>query len=448
MNKLFGTDGIRGRANKFPMTVDIAQALGISVSQILAQKNDVRKKVIIGKDTRTSGDMFEAALASGLCAGGFDVILLGVLPTPAVAYLTQLLNADVGFMISASHNPPQDNGIKIFSSDGYKLSDELESEIEGFVFEKSWENDYLENYGIISTLSDAQQRYINYVKQSISDSWYQKLSLVVDCANGAASTVAKPIFEFVSDSVTIIHEYADGKLINKNCGAMDTRSLQKAVLEKKADIGIAFDGDADRLVLCDHQGNILNGDHVLAICGRFLLENNKLSQNTIVATQYSNMGLDDSIRQAGGNVIRVLNGDRYVIEKMREKNLMLGGEASGHLIFKHFSTTGDGLISALQILNVMNHTGKPLAQLKQCISFYPQVIKNVTVQEKRNIQSMPSVIKIIDQVNDKLGEKGRSLIRYSGTENKVRIMIEGKDNQEITKYADQIAQEIQTQIGV
>jgi phosphoglucosamine mutase len=448
MKKLFGTDGIRGCANKFPMTVDIAQALGISVSKILARRNDARKKVVIGKDTRSSGNMFEAALASGICAGGFDVILLGVLPTPAVAYLTHILNADVGFMISASHNPSQDNGIKIFSHDGYKLSDELESEIEAFIIKKFWETDHFNNYGSISHLSDAQQLYIDYVKRSVSDTWNKKLSLVVDCANGAASTVAKPIFESLSESVTMIHEYADGKLINKNCGAMDTRSLQKTVLDKKADVGIAFDGDADRLVLCDHQGNILNGDHILAICARFLLENKMLPHNTLVATQYSNMGLDESIRQAGGNVIRVLNGDRYVIEKMREKNLMLGGEASGHIIFKHFSTTGDGLISALQVLNVINHTGKQLAQLKQCISFYPQVIKNLTVQEKRNIQLMPSVMTIIDQVNDKLGEKGRSLIRYSGTENKVRIMIEGKDHQEISTYADQIAQEIHTHIGV
>ena len=448
MKKLFGTDGIRGRANKFPMTVDIAQALGLSVSKILANKNDARKKVVIGKDTRTSGDMFEAALSSGICAGGFDVILLGILPTPAVAYLTQLLDADAGFMISASHNPPEDNGIKVFSSDGYKLSDQLESEIESYLLAKSWENDNLEAYGKISHHAGAHQQYIDYVKRSVSDSWNNQLSLVVDCANGAASTVAKSIFESLSDSVTMIHEFAEGKSINKNCGAMDTRSLQETVLAKKADIGIAFDGDADRLVLCDHQGNILNGDHVLAICGRFLLENNNLSQNTIVATQYSNMGLDDSIRQGGGNVIRVLNGDRYVIEKMRENNLLLGGEASGHLIFHNYSTTGDGLISALQVLNVIHHTGKSLSQLKQCISFYPQVIQNVSVREKKDFQSMPSVMKIINQVNDALGENGRTLIRYSGTENKVRIMIEGKDNQQITKYADQIAQEIRTQIGV
>jgi len=448
MNKLFGTDGIRGRANKFPMTVDIAQALGISVSKILSKKRDARKKVVIGKDTRTSGDMFEAALSSGICAGGFDAILLGILPTPAVAYITQLLDADAGFMISASHNPPQDNGIKIFSSDGYKLSDQLESEIESYLLAKSWENDNLDNYGKILHYADAHQQYINYVKGTVTDSWSNELSLVVDCANGAASTVAKPIFESLFNSVTMIHEFADGKSINKNCGAMDTHSLQETVLAKNADIGIAFDGDADRLVLCDHKGEILNGDHILAICGRFLLENNNLPQNTIVATQYSNMGLDEAIRLSGGNVIRVLNGDRYVIEKMREKNLMLGGEASGHLIFKQFSTTGDGLVAALQVLDVMHQTKSKLAQLKQCISFYPQVIQNVAVREKKDFQTMPSVMKIINQVNEKLAEKGRTLIRYSGTENKVRIMIEGKNHQEIKKFADAIAQEIQIYIGL
>jgi phosphoglucosamine mutase len=448
MNKLFGTDGIRGRANIFPMTVDIAQALGISVSRILAKKNDGRKKVVIGKDTRTSGDMFEAALSSGICAGGFDVILSGILPTPAVAYLTQVLDADAGFMISASHNPPEDNGIKLFSSEGYKLSDQLESEIESYLLAKSWENDTLDGCGKIIHQSDAHQRYIDYVKQSVGEAWNKKRSLVVDCANGAASTVAKPVFESLSDSVTMIHEFAEGQLINDKCGAMDTRSLQQTVLANKADIGIAFDGDADRLVLCDHQGNILNGDHVLAICGRYFLENNMLPQNSIVATQYSNLGLDDSIRQAGGNVVRVLNGDRYVIEKMRDNNLMLGGEASGHLIFQEHSTTGDGLIAALQVLNVMHHTGKSLAQLKQCISFYPQVIQNVTVSEKKDFQSMPSVMKIINKVSNELADNGRTLIRYSGTENKVRIMIEGKDNQQIKSYAKLIAQEIQTNIGV
>jgi phosphoglucosamine mutase len=448
MNKLFGTDGIRGRANQYPMTVDIAQALGISVSKILTTKKNVRHQVVIGKDTRTSGNMFEAALASGLCAGGFDAIHIGILPTPAVAFVTQLLNADAGFMISASHNPSEDNGIKIFSSNGYKLSYQLESEIESYVLAKSWKDDTLGDYGNIFYFADAPQQYINFVKQSVTGSWNKQLSLVVDCANGAASTVARPIFESLSNSVTMIHEYAEGKSINKNCGAMDTRSLQDTVLKTKADIGIAFDGDADRLVLCDSLGNILNGDHVLAICGRYLLQNNNLPQKTIVATQYSNMGLDDSIRQCGGNVIRVLNGDRYVIEKMRDKNLILGGEASGHLIFQNYSTTGDGLIAALQVLNVMNHTGKTLAQLKECITLYPQVIKNVSVREKKELETMPSVIKLINTVNDDLGTNGRTLIRYSGTENKIRIMIEGKDPQQITNYADQIAQEIQTQIGV
>jgi len=448
MKKLFGTDGIRGRANQFPMSVDIAQALGISVSKILSNPKNARQKVVIGKDTRSSGDMFEAALVSGLCAGGFDVILVGIIPTPAVAYLTQLYEADAGFMISASHNPPQDNGIKIFSSDGYKLSDQLESEIESYVFAKKWKKDTFGDHGYIFHRKDASQRYIDSVKKSVPHSWNKNLSLVVDCANGAASTVARPIFESLSNSVTMIHEYEEGKEINKNCGAMDTRSLQETVLKTKADMGIAFDGDADRLILCDNLGNILNGDHVLAICGRYLLANNALPQKTLVATQYSNMGLDDLIRQCGGNVIRVLNGDRYVIEKMREQNLILGGEASGHLIFKNFSTTGDGLIAALQVLNIINITEKTLAQLKEGITLYPQVIQNVCVREKKSLESMPSVTKIINTINDTLGNNGRTLIRYSGTENKVRIMIEGKDHQQITQYADQIAQEIRTQIGV
>jgi len=448
MGKLFGTDGIRGEANRFPMTVDIAQSLGLATTSILSQNYSVRKKVVIGKDTRISGEMFEFALASGICAGGFDVYLVGIVPTPAVAYLTRLFKADAGFVISASHNPPQDNGIKLFFSDGYKMPDKMEESIESCLISRSYDKDPPVSYGRIYQKEAAKYDYIDYVKNSISADQKQSLTMVVDCANGAASTVSDTIFKSFSPKVLMINTQTDGECINKNCGALDTRSLQKTVLENEADIGIAFDGDADRLILCDEKGETLNGDHILAICGRYMINHHRLPQNTIVATQYSNMGLDDSIRQCGGNVIRVLNGDRYVIEKMRAEGFHLGGEASGHLIFKEQSTTGDGLIAALQMINIMHQTGHPLSHLKQCISFYPQVIRNVVVSEKKDFKSLPGVMDTIIQVNEALGNEGRTLIRYSGTENKARIMIEGKDENKINEYADTIAKAIQQYIGV
>ncbi|KPA13994.1 phosphoglucosamine mutase [Candidatus Magnetomorum sp. HK-1] len=450
MGKLFGTDGIRGQANRYPMTVEIAQALGLAITYILSQNTDNSKKiVVIGKDTRQSGDMLEAALSSGLCAGGYDVIQVGIVPTPAVAYLTKFFDADAGFVISASHNPAQDNGIKVFGADGYKMPDQLEADIESCLLSKSYENYTPDECGLIFDESEARHVYIDNVIESIPQQKMKNLSVVVDCANGAAATVVGDIFDAFDMSLEIIHDDTDGdKPINENCGAMDTRSLQSTVIENKADLGIAFDGDADRLVLCDHKGEPLNGDHILAICGQYLIQTNRLPQNTLVATQYSNMGLDDSIQKCGGKVIRVLNGDRYVIEKMRAEGLMLGGEASGHMIFHEQTTTGDGLIAALQILNIMQETRQPLAQLKQCISFYPQVTKNVTVKEKKDLQSLPEVMNQINEVNKKLGTDGRTLIRYSGTENKVRIMIEGKDKEKITEYAERIAKEIQIQIGI
>jgi phosphoglucosamine mutase len=447
MGKLFGTDGIRGAANHFPMTVDIAQSLGLATTAILSKNFDVRKKMVIGKDTRMSGDMFESALSSGICAGGFDVYRVGIVPTPAVAYLTKYFEADAGFVISASHNPAQDNGIKLFFSDGYKMPDQMEESIETCLISKCYD-DNLDSYGRIYDKEETKQLYIDYVKSTIPANQTKAISMVIDCANGAASTVAHDIFKSLSPSVTMIHTQTDGASINQDCGAMDTRSLQKNVLENKADIGIAFDGDADRLILCDHLGEPLDGDHILAICGRHMIENNRLPQKTLVATQYSNMGLDEAIKECGGNVVRVLNGDRYVIEKMRDHDYYLGGEASGHLIFKEQTTTGDGLIAALQVINIMQETGQPLSQLKQCISFYPQVIRNVPVSEKKDFQSLPGLMDKIVQVNESLGTEGRTLIRYSGTENKARIMIEGKNEKIINEYADILAKEIQKHIGV
>jgi len=448
MNKLFGTDGIRGKVNELPMTMEIVQSLGLAASTLFSENPASSKLAVIGKDTRPSGDLFEAALSAGLTAGGYKVIQLGILPTPAVAYFTKKLLADVGFVISASHNPPQDNGVKLFSPDGCKFSEDVEAQLESYILNKSWNNVILPLNGKITQKINANQEYAEYIKNTIPGTYFSNTPVVLDCANGAASTVAHHVFINYAELLTYINDQtSDGHRINHNCGATSPQALRQTVLEKGAGVGLAFDGDADRVILCDDQGEILTGDHILAIWGRYLIEKGQLRHNTIVATQYSNMGLDDSIRQCGGNVVRVLNGDRYVYERMVKDDLTLGGEASGHIIYRDQSSTGDGLLAGAHMIQIMQETGKSLSQLKQCISLYPQITRNVAVTEKKDLQSIPSVMQAIDQANQELGDKGRTLIRYSGTENKARIMIEGKDKQQIEKLADHIAKEIQAKIG-
>ncbi|CAN2040853.1 Phosphoglucosamine mutase [Candidatus Magnetomoraceae bacterium gMMP-15] len=445
MKKFFGTDGIRGIANIYPITPEIALKLGKAVATVLKEQNQKRRnKVLIGKDTRQSGDMLEYALTSGLCSMGCDVLLAGVLPTPAVAQLTRSFKANAGFVISASHNPAPDNGIKIFSYDGFKLHDQIEQEIEKVILSDDIDSKHLQSklLGRAYRVDNARERYIEYAKNTVQNMDFDNLKIIVDCANGAAFNVAPFIFKELCPDAIILNDQPDGFNINQNCGALYPSAIQKLVKETKADAGIAFDGDADRLIMCDEKGNELNGDHIMAICGTYFLKKNSLNKNTIVATQYSNLGLDEALKNYGGNVVRVLNGDRYVIARMRQDNLNLGGEASGHIIFTDQTTTGDGIISALQVLKIIKKENTSLSELAKCISLYPQIIKNISVKEKKDFDLMPGVRAVIDEINDKLGNSGRTLIRYSGTENKLRIMIEGKNRNEISQYAEKIAEQV------
>lgn len=437
MNKLFGTDGIRGKANIYPMTSEIMVKLGKSAA--LTFKNKHKSKILIGKDTRISGYILETALTSGICSSGADVLLVGVLPTPAIAHLTQNLNADASIMITASHNPAEDNGVKFFSEKGIKLPDKTEKKIESLILDNKFPES--EQTGKAYKLHDAKSRYIEFAKNTIKSN-LKHIKIVIDCANGAAFKVAPIIFQELGAETIILNNNPDGLNINKECGALHPEVISKEVKKNKSNIGIAFDGDADRIIISDEQGNILNGDHIMAICAIQMLKEKKLNKKTLVTTIYSNLGLDKAIEKQGGKVIRVKNGDRYVIEEMLKNNYNFGGERSGHIIFSDYTTTGDGIIAALRILEIMKKTNKPLSELKQCLEEFPQVLINIKVKQKIPFEKLPEVNKAIKQTENKLKENGRLLIRYSGTENIVRIMIEGPNKELITKLANNIADKI------
>lgn len=441
MKKLFGTDGIRGKANIYPMTPEIMVKLGKS-SAIAFKNKQARHKLLIGKDTRISGYVLETALTSGICSIGVDVLLVGVLPTPAIAHLTQNLNADAGIVISASHNPAEDNGIKFFSNKGVKLSDKTEEKIENLVFKDKFPS--VKETGKAYRIQDAKSRYIKFAKSTIKTN-LKDFKIVIDCANGASYSVAPIIFSELGADTIILNNKPNGLNINLNCGALHPEVISKAVKEHKANIGIAFDGDADRVIIVDENGQELNGDHIMAICALDMLKNKKLNKKTLVATVYSNLGLDKAIEAEGGKVVRVKNGDRYVIEEMLKHNYNFGGERSGHIIFSDYTTTGDGIIASLRILDIMKKTNTPLSELKSCLKEFPQVLINVKVKEKKSFsQNIKTEIK---KAQEQLKNKGRLLIRYSGTENIARIMVEGQNKQEINKIANNIANEIKKELG-
>ena len=452
--KLFGTDGVRGRANIFPMTAEIALRLAQALAKVFKQKkmvlNGKRCKVIIGKDTRISSYVFEAALTSGFCSMGVDVYLVGPLPTPAIAHLTKSFGAEAGIMITASHNPFEDNGIKFFFSDGYKISDEIELEIENLVLNNklSTEQVAVQDMGKAYRVMHAIGRYIEFVKNTIHISELTKLKVILDCANGASYGVAPIIFNELGLEVITYGDKPDGLNINKNCGAVHPEFLQKKVIEHNADVGIAFDGDADRVIIVDEKGNIIDGDHILAICAETMIREGTLKQNTVVATVYSNIALDQYINSIGGKVVRTKNGDRYVLEEMRGNNYNLGGEFSGHIIFGDYNTSGDGIVSALKLLEVVSKTGKKLSELGSCFEKYPQIIVNVPVKEKKPIERLSSVENIIKKYEEQLGSRGRILVRYSGTEMLCRVMVEGEEKQKISNIANKIAQKIKEEVGV
>ncbi|MDP1914914.1 MAG: phosphoglucosamine mutase [Myxococcales bacterium] len=443
--RLFGTDGVRGVANVFPMTAEMAMQLGRALAYI-CRSGDHRHRVIIGKDTRLSGYMLENALAAGIMSMGVDVELIGPLPTPAIANLTTSMRADAGAVISASHNPYEDNGIKFFGRDGYKLADEIERKIETLIFEKALDSlrPTATRVGGAVRLDDARGRYIVFLKNTFPrELTLEGLRLVVDCANGAAYRVAPEVLEELGADVVAIGVEPDGKNINDKCGALHPEALQKAVLKHKAHLGVALDGDADRLIVVDEKGQIVDGDAIMAICTQEMVARKALKKKTLVTTVMSNVGLERAVAAWGVKVVRTNVGDRHVVEEMRKHGYVFGGEQSGHLVFLDHATTGDGTLAALQVLALMVRSQKPLSELTTIFSPVPQVLLNVVVKEKRDLANLPEVMKTIGQVEKKLGKEGRVLVRYSGTEPKARVLVEGTDAKRIKQYAEEIGAALQ-----
>jgi phosphoglucosamine mutase len=444
MRKLFGTDGIRGVANVHPMTTEIAMQLGRAVAHIFKNKEG-RHKILIGKDTRVSGYMLETALASGICSMGVDVLLVGPMPTPGIAFLTTDMRADAGIVISASHNPFQDNGMKIFCRDGFKLPDEKEGEIERLIFSK--EIDSLRptatEVGKAFRIDDAAGRYIVFLKKTIHrDLTLDGYKIVLDCAHGAAYKIAPHVFTELGAEVYPLGIEPDGININLDCGALYPKKLSQKVKEKGADIGIALDGDADRVIFVDERGTEVDGDHIMAMCAVDLLREKRLKKNTVVATVMSNIGLELALKKEGINLVRSKVGDRYILEEMRHHGYNFGGEQSGHIIFFDLNTTGDGILSALQVLAAMKKSNKTLSQLSAVMQKFPQVIENVEVTHKKDIETVPEIRKAIASAEEALLGKGRILVRYSGTQSLCRVMVEGQDESEIQDIAHNIAQVI------
>ncbi len=452
--KLFGTDGVRGVANQLPMTSEVAMAIGRATAFLFCRKDNKglpkNMKVVIGKDTRLSGYMLENALSAGFCSMGARVFLVGPLPTPGIAFITRSMRADAGVVISASHNAFHYNGIKIFDRNGFKLPDQKEHEIEQAMYSEELEKyrPTMEFVGKASRIDDALGRYIVYIKNTFPEELtLDGIRVVLDCANGAAYKLAPIVFEELGAEVFPIHCSPNGRNINDACGAVYPQAMSKAVHQHRAEIGIALDGDADRLILADETGDIVDGDQILAICALHMLKENMLRDKTVVITPMSNMGLEVAIRKAGGKVVKAPVGDRYIVESMRQHNLNLGGEQSGHIIFLDHSTTGDALVAALKVLAIMKKTGKKLSELKQQMNQYPQVLENVFVRSKEDLKQFPKIVGAIKKVEEALGENGRVLVRYSGTEPLARVMVEGEDFQKIREYVQEIAHTIRAQLG-
>ena len=455
--KIFGTDGVRGVANVEPVTAETSLKLGRAAAHVFTQLNPrknpegTRPKIVLGKDTRLSGYMLENALVAGITSLGVDVLIIGPLPTPGVAYITRSLRADAGIILSASHNPYEDNGIKFFRHDGYKLDDQVEEQIEHLVF--AGEIDSIRptagNIGRAARIDDALGRYVEFAKASFPRGMsLEGMRVAVDVANGAAYKSTPCILRELGAEVTVAHNEPNGTNINAQCGSIYPEEIQRLVRETGADVGITHDGDADRVLLCDENGEIVDGDEILAIASVDLLRADRLQQNTVAATVMSNFGLDETLAAEGGKVTRTKVGDRYVIEEMMQRKLNLGGEQSGHIIFRDFTTTGDGIISALQILRIMHKTGQPLSKLKKCLKKYPQAQRNLVVKEKPPLAELSAVMKLVSEAEKELSGKGRVLLRYSGTEPKIRLLIEGQEFDKIDKQANRIADAIQSAIGV
>lgn len=461
---LFGTDGIRGVANREPMTAETSLSLGRAIAHVvegdrwdkaahpaLGKKGNHRRRILIGKDTRLSGYLFETALASGICSMGVDVLLVGPLPTPAVAFLTRSMRADAGVVISASHNPYQDNGIKFFSGDGFKLPDAWEQRIEGLIRNGGYDTNrpVATDIGKAYRIDDAQGRTINFLKSTFPGHLtLEGLKIVVDCANGAAYRVAPNVLRELGAEVIPVAVEPDGTNINLDCGSMYPEKARAVLREHSADLAVCLDGDADRVLLVDEKGDLVHGDDLLAICAIAMKRADRLPTDNVVTTVMSNMGLDVALREYGIDVLRTAVGDRYVVESMRQGGHNLGGEQSGHVVFLDYNTTGDGCLTALQVLALMIEQEKSLSELSHVVSMLPQVVVNVPVREKRPLAELAQVQACVTESEHLLNGRGRVLVRYSGTEPLARVMLEGESEDEIRRLAQGIADAIQANLGV
>jgi len=455
--RLFGTDGIRGTANIEPITAETALRLGRATACVFGaggngNPNPPREKrtIVLGRDTRLSGYMLESAITAGITSLGVDVFLVGLLPAPGIAYITRSLHADAGMILSASHNSYEDNGIKFFRYDGYKLPNSVEASIEKLVFleTSSFIPPPAAKIGRVVHIDDALTSYVKYAKRSFPRGYSLRgLRIALDCANGAAYKSSPNILRELGADLHVLHDSPNGVNINEGSGSTFPQAIQKFALKTGAHVGITHDGDADRVLFCDEKGDLLDGDEIMAIVAIDSLRNHLLAKNTLAATVMSNAGLDEAITQCGGHVIRTDVGDRHLIEEMLRNGLNIGGEQSGHLIFRDYTTTGDGIISALQVLRVMIESGKPLSELKSCLVKYPQVQRNLAVRKKPPISSLSNVQSLMEHARNVLKDRGRVLLRYSGTESKIRLLIEGQDEHQITKMAERIIDAILTDIG-
>ena len=449
MGKLFGTDGIRGVANEEPMTPETVVKLGRAAAYLFKTKAG-RHSIVIGKDTRLHGYMLECALTSGICSMGVDVLLVGPLPTPGIAFITRSLRADAGIVISASHNPFKDNGIKFFSGEGLKLPDEMEERMEALITGREIERlrPLAAEIGKAYRINDAAGRYIEFAKGTVPKGVsFQGVKVVVDCAHGATYKVAPTILNELGAVVIPVNIQPNGININDRCGSLYPDVVKKAVLEHRADIGISYDGDGDRAILVDETGAVVDGDHILAICALDLKRSGLLCSDTLVATVMSNIGLELCLREAGIRMVRVPVGDRYVLEEMLRHGYNLGGEQSGHIVFLDHNTTGDGVVTALQVLSLMVKRQERLSQLRQCMTVCPQLLVNVQVTEKPDLGSIPAIQAVISDAEAQLNGSGRVLVRYSGTEPVARVMVEGTDAEQVKFLARSIAEAIEKELG-
>jgi len=443
VGKYFGTDGVRGVANK-NLTPELAFRLG-RISGHVCKIDDKIPKVLIGRDTRVSGHMYEGALIAGLLSVGAEVMRLGVISTPGVAYLSKVTNAELGIMISASHNSFEDNGIKLFGVNGFKLSDEAEAEIEKLLDEKdTLPRPTGKDIGTVSNYFEGTQKYISYLQETI-DTDFDGMKIAIDCAHGATSSTAAHLFADLEADILTIGNNPDGYNINDGVGSTYPESLQELVKEEGAHIGLAFDGDGDRLIAVDENGELVDGDKIMYIFAKYFKEQNRLNENTVVATVMSNLGLKKALEEIDITLKETDVGDRHVMEAMRQNNFNLGGEQSGHMILLDNSTTGDGMLSAVQLISIMKETGKKLSELTADITIYPQLLKNVAVNDKKTALEHPKIIEAIREVKEALGDKGRVLVRPSGTESLVRVMVEAETDDLCQTYVDKLVQVIEEQ---